>query len=129
MFLTSDFLLTTETAKTLYHEYAATMPIIDYHCHIDPKDIYEDRRYENLAQVWLGADHYKWRLMRSCGVDEFYITGDAPAYEKFEKFAQSLERAVGNPMVHWCHLELKNFFGWNGFLCADTAKEVWDWCN
>ena len=128
-FLTKDFLLHTETAKKLYHEHAATMPILDYHCHIDPKEIYEDRRFENITQVWLGGDHYKWRLMRSNGVDEHYITGGASDREKFQKFAESLPRAIGNPMVHWCHLELKNFFGWEGFLTGDTAQEVWEHCN
>jgi len=128
-FLTKDFLLTTETAKKLYHGHASKMPILDYHCHIDPKEIYEDRRFENITQVWLGGDHYKWRLMRSNGVDEFYITGEASDREKFQKFAESLPRAIGNPMVHWCHLELKNFFGWEGFLTGETAQEVWDHCN
>ncbi len=128
-FLTDDFLLDTATARTLYHEYAASMPIVDYHCHIDPKEIYEDRRFENITQVWLGGDHYKWRLMRSNGVDEYYITGGAPDREKFQKFAESLPRAIGNPMYHWCHLELKNYFGYCGVLNADTAEEVWNLCN
>lgn len=125
-FLDKDFLLTNETAKTLYHSYAAKMPIIDYHCHIDPQEIYEDRRFENIAQLWLGGDHYKWRIMRSNGVSEYYITGDAPDFEKFLKFAEVLPRAIGNPMYHWCHLELKNYFGYEGVLNAETAKEVWE---
>jgi len=124
-FLSKDFLLNTETAKTLYHEYAASMPILDYHCHIDPKEIYEDRRFENITQVWLGGDHYKWRIMRSNGVDEYYITGDAPDRAKFQKFAEALPRCIGNPMYHWCHLELKNYFGYEGVLNGDTAEEVW----
>lgn len=128
-FLDADFLLDTDMAKLLYHEHAAKMPIVDYHCHIDPKEIYEDRRFENIAQVWLGGDHYKWRLMRSNGVDEKYITGNAPDREKFQKFAESLPKAIGNPMVHWCHLELKNYFGYEGFLTGETAQEVWDLCN
>ena len=128
-FLSKDFLLDTPAARTLYHEYAAAMPIVDYHCHIDPKDVYEDRRFENITQLWLGGDHYKWRLMRSNGVEERYITGDASDWEKFEKFAQSLPRAIGNPMYHWCHLELKNYFGYEGVLNAETAKEVWELCN
>lgn len=128
-FLTKDFLLDTPAAQQLYHDYAASMPIVDYHCHIDPKDIFEDRRFENITQVWLGGDHYKWRVMRSNGVDERFITGDASDWEKFEKFAQSLPRAIGNPMYHWCHLELKNYFGYNGVLNAETAKEVWELCN
>ena len=125
-FLSNDFLLTSETAKTLYHDYAAKMPIIDYHCHIDPKEIYEDRRFENITQVWLGGDHYKWRIMRSNGVAEEYITGSAPDREKFQKFAEALPRAIGNPMYHWCHLELKNYFGYEGVLNAETAQQVWD---
>ena len=128
-FLSDDFLLDTETARTLYHTYAAPMPIADYHCHIDPKDIWEDRRFENITQLWLGGDHYKWRLMRSNGVEEKYITGDASDYEKFEKFAQTLPRAIGNPMYHWCHLELKNYFGYTGVLSGETAREVWELCN
>lgn len=125
-FLTDDFLLQNETAKKLYHTYAKNMPIIDYHCHIDPKEIYEDKRFDNISQVWLGGDHYKWRIMRSNGIDEYYITGDAPDREKFQKFAESLPRAIGNPMYHWCHLELKNYFGYEGVLNGDTAQEVWD---
>lgn len=128
-FLTDDFLLTTGTAKALYHQYAAGQPIIDYHCHIDPREIWEDRRFDDLAQVWLGGDHYKWRLMRSNGVDERYITGDAPGREKFQKFAETLPRAIGNPLYHWCHLELKNYFGYEGVLNGDTAQEVWDLCG
>ncbi len=125
-FMGKDFLLSTEAARKLYHEYAADMPIIDYHCHVSPKEIYEDRRFENITQVWLGGDHYKWRLMRTAGIDEYYITGDAPDYEKFEKFAEMLPKAIGNPMYHWCHLELKKYFGFCGTLCKETAKEVWD---
>ncbi len=128
-FLSEDFLLDTPAARTLYHQYAETMPIVDYHCHIDPKEIFEDRRFENITQVWLGGDHYKWRLMRSNGVDERYITGDAPDREKFQKFAESLPRAIGNPMYHWCHLELKNYFGYEGVLNGETAQQVWDLCN
>jgi len=125
-FLNEDFLLTNDTAKNLYHNYAFKMPIADYHCHIDPKDIYEDRRFENITQVWLGGDHYKWRIMRSNGVDEAYITGDAPDREKFQKFAEALPRCIGNPMYHWCHLELKNFFGYDGILNSNTAEAVWE---
>lgn len=121
-----DFLLTTETAKNLYHNYAEKLPIIDYHCHLSPQEIYEDVRYENITQVWLGADHYKWRQMRSNGVEEKYITGDASDREKFQKWAETLERAIGNPLYHWSHLELKKYFGYEGHLCGDTAQEVWD---
>ncbi len=125
-FMDKDFLLTTPAAVRLYHEYAAGMPIVDYHCHVSPKEIYEDKRFANITQVWLGGDHYKWRLMRSNGVDEYYITGGASDWEKFEKFAEALPRAIGNPMYHWCHLELKKYFGYEGILSPATAKEVWD---
>lgn len=125
-FLNDQFLLLNDTAKTLYHQYASKMPIVDYHCHIDPKDIYEDRRFENITQVWLGGDHYKWRIMRSNGIDEAYITGNAPDREKFQKFAETMPRCIGNPMYHWCHLELKNFFGYEGVLNGNTAQTVWD---
>ena len=128
-FLSEDFLLNTAAARQLYHGYAEGMPIVDYHCHIDPKEIFEDRRFENITQVWLGGDHYKWRLMRSNGVDERFITGDASDREKFQKFAESLPRAIGNPMYHWCHLELKNYFGYEGVLNGETAQQVWDLCN
>ncbi len=124
-FLSRDFLLTNESAKKLYHNYAAGMPIIDYHCHIDPREIYEDRRFSNITEIWLGGDHYKWRMMRSNGVPEYYITGNAPDREKFQKFAEALPRAIGNPMYHWCHLELKNYFGYEGVLNGDTAEKVW----
>lgn len=125
-FMDEDFLLTTEIAKNLYHNYAEKLPIIDYHCHLSPQEIYEDVRYENITQVWLGADHYKWRQMRSNGVEEKYITGDASDREKFQKWAETLEKAIGNPLYHWSHLELKKYFGYEGHLCGDTAQEVWD---
>ena len=125
-FMNEDFLLSTETARKLYHEHGEALPIIDYHCHVSPREIYEDVHFENITQVWLGGDHYKWRLMRSNGVDEYYITGDAPAREKFQKFAETLPKAIGNPMYHWCHLELKKYFGYEGVLNGETAQEVWD---
>lgn len=125
-FMDKDFLLSTPTAQKLYHEYAASMPIVDYHCHVSPQEIYEDKHFENISQVWLSGDHYKWRIMRSNGVDERYITGDASDREKFQKFAEALPRAIGNPMYHWCHLELKNYFGYEGILNGDTAEEVWN---
>lgn len=128
-FMDKDFLLTTPTAQKLFHEFAADMPIIDYHCHVSPQEIYEDRRFENITQVWLGGDHYKWRVMRSNGVEEKYITGDASDREKFQKFAEALPNAIGNPMYHWCHLELKKYFGYEGTLNGDTAEEVWNLCN
>ena len=128
-FMNLDFLLTTETARHLYHDIAADMPIIDYHCHLNPQEIYEDRRFENITQVWLGGDHYKWRLMRSAGVDERYITGDATDREKFQKWAETLSLSIGNPLYHWSHLELRNYFGYDGVLNGDTAEEVWNLCN
>lgn len=128
-FMDDNFLLTSETAQHLYHEYAAVQPIIDYHCHLDPQEIYEDRKFENITQLWLGADHYKWRLMRSAGVEEKYITGDASDREKFQKWAETLSLAIGNPLYHWSHLELRRYFGYDGILNSDTAEEVWDICN
>jgi glucuronate isomerase len=128
-FMDENFLLSSRTAERLYHEYAAEMPIIDYHCHINPAEICEDRRFENIAQAWLGGDHYKWRLMRCCGVDEFYVTGNATDREKFQKFAECLPKAIGNPLYHWAHLELRRYFDYHGVLNGSTAQQVWDWCN
>ena len=128
-FLDKDFLLNTEAARILYHEAAEKCPIIDYHCHLSPREIYEDIRYENITQVWLGGDHYKWRLMRSAGVPEKYITGDASDREKFQKYAEVLGKAIGNPLHHWSHLELRRFFGYEGILNKDTAEEVWQLAN
>ncbi len=137
-FMDRDFLLETETAKHLFHDYAEHMPLVDYHCHINPREIYEDRRFNNLVEVWLGGkqpdggyfgDHYKWRVMRSNGVSEDYITGDKPDYERFLKFVEALEMAIGNPMYHWCNLELRQFFGYDKPLTLENAKEAWDFCN
>lgn len=128
-FMDKDFLLETDTAKELFHNYAEVVPVLDYHCHINPQEIYEDRKFDNIAQVWLGGDHYKWRQMRSNGIDEYYITGDASDWEKFEKYAQTLDKAIGNPLYHWSHLELQRFFDYDGVLNSKTAKEVWDLCN
>ena len=128
-FMDQDFLLSTETAKRFYHDWAEKMPVLDYHCHIDPKEIAEDRKFETITQVWLGGDHYKWRQMRSNGVDEAFITGRAPDREKFQKWAETLEMAAGNPLYHWSHLELRRYFGYNGYLNGETAKEVWNLCN
>ena len=128
-FMGEDFLLNTEVSKKLYHSFAKELPIIDYHCHVNPKEIYENKKFNNLYEVWLSGDHYKWRIMRSNGVDEKYITGDAPEREKFQKFAEALPKAIGNPMYHWCHLELKNYFDFDGILNGDTAEEVWNLAN
>ncbi|MBQ1965506.1 MAG: glucuronate isomerase, partial [Clostridia bacterium] len=125
-FMDETFLLTTPTAEALYTQVAKEKPIIDYHCHVSPKEIWEDRHFENITQLWLGGDHYKWRIMRSNGVDERYITGDASDREKFQKFAEALPKAIGNPMYHWCHLELKRYFDYHGVLNGDTAEEVWN---
>ena len=128
-FMDENFLLSTETAQKLYHEYAAVVPVLDYHCHINPQEIYEDRKFENITQVWLGGDHYKLRYMRSSGVDEFYITGGASDKEKFLKWAECVGKAIGNPLYHWSHLELQKYFGYKGTLNKKTAEEVWELCN
>jgi len=128
-FMNEDFLLKTETAKLLYHNFAEKMPIIDYHCHIDPKEIYENRKFDSITQVWLGGDHYKWRLIRSNGVCEEKITGNADDFTKFKEFSKMLTMAIGNPMYHWTHLELKKYFDYDGVLNEDTAFEVYELCN
>ena len=125
-FMGKEFLLSTDSAAKLYHDYAENMPIADYHCHINPRDIYEDKHFENIFQVWLSGDHYKWRVMRSNGVPEEYITGNKPEREKFQKFAEALPRCIGNPMYQWCHLELQRYFGYYGVLNGETAEEVWN---
>ena len=106
-FMDEEFLLQTKTARQLFHEYAEKMPVIDYHCHINPQEIAEDRVFENITQVWLGGDHYKWRMIRSNGVPEEEITGSASDRIKFQRFAEALPKAIGNPLYHWTHLELK----------------------
>ncbi|MGI6182131.1 MAG: glucuronate isomerase [Agathobaculum sp.] len=128
-FITEDFLLTDEPSRRLYHEYAEKMPVFDYHCHLNPKEIYEDRRFSDIGEIWLAGDHYKWRLMRACGVEERYITGDASYREKFERFAAILPRLIGNPLYHWSQLELKRFFGIDTLLDARTADDIWHSAN
>ena len=137
-FMDQDFLLETETAKHLFHDYAENMPLVDYHCHLSPKEIYEDHRFNNIAEVWLGGrqpdgsyfgDHYKWRVMRSNGVPEELVTGTAQPFERFVKLAESLEMAIGNPMYHWCHMELQKFFGITEPLTPESAQHIWDHCN
>ncbi|UCG57279.1 MAG: glucuronate isomerase [Phycisphaerales bacterium] len=129
-FLTEDFLLQTKTAKILYHEHAKTMPIYDYHCHLPADQIACDHRFENLTQAWLYGDHYKWRAMRTNGVDERYVTGDASDYDKFDKWAQTVPYCLGNPLYHWTHLELKNPFGIRDKLLGpDTAREIYATCS
>ena len=128
-FLTDDFLLLTDISKVLYHEHAAKMPIVDYHCHINAKDIAKNVSFGNLTNVWLDDDHYKWTAMRCCGIDERLITGDATDYEKFEAYAACMEELIGNPLYHWSHLELKMYFGYDGVLCRETAPEIWELAN
>ncbi|TCW32030.1 glucuronate isomerase [Thermohydrogenium kirishiense] len=128
-FMDEDFLLNNETAVKLFHEYASKSPIFDFHCHLNPKDIYEDRRFKNITEVWLYGDHYKWRLMRSNGVDERYITGDADDYSKFLEFARTMPMAIGNPVYHWTHLELRRYFGINELLNEKTAPMIWEKVN
>ena len=134
----NDFILDTATAQHLYHDYASKLPLVDYHCHLNPREIYEDRRFDNLAEVWLGGiqsdgsyagDHYKWRMMRSHGIPEEYITGNQDPFQRFCKLAEALEMAIGNPMYHWCHLELKQFFGVTEPLTVESARRIWDHCN
>ena len=129
-FMDEDFLLETETAKTLFHQYAEKMPIIDYHCHIQPQEIAQNRQFKNITQVWLGGDHYKWRLIRSNGTPESKITGkDSTDREKFQEFAKTLPKAIGNPLYHWTHLELQRFFDCHIPLNENTAEEIWQLCN
>ena len=125
-FMDEDFLLYTETAGELFHTCAKSLPIVDYHCHISPEEIARDRKFDNLAEIWLGGDHYKWRFMRANGIEERFITGDASDREKFCKWAGVLERGIGNPLYTWSHMELKRYFGYEGVLNERTAGEVWE---
>ena len=128
-FMDEDFLLSTPTARTLYHEYAEKMPIIDYHCHLSPKEIAENKPFRNVTQLFLGGDHYKWRFMASLGVDDKFIRGDGDDFEKFRLYAKCISLAIGNPLYHWTHLELKRVFGIDTVLNESTAKEIYDRCN
>ena len=128
-FMNEDFLLKNEVSKKLYHEYAKDMPIFDYHCHLNPKEIAENKGYDNLTQIWLYGDHYKWRAMRSNGIDEKYITGDASDYEKFLAFVETIEYCFGNPLYHWSHLELKRFFGIDEVINRKNAEVIWNKAN
>jgi glucuronate isomerase len=129
-FITEDFLLQTKTAQILYHEHAAKMPIYDYHCHLPAELIAADHRFDTLTQAWLYGDHYKWRAMRANGIPEKYITGCAGDWEKFQMWAQTVPFCLRNPLYHWTHLELKNYFGIkNRLLCAETAKEIYETCS
>jgi glucuronate isomerase len=126
IFITDDFLLHSEAAKTLYHHHAKMQPIFDYHCHLSPKDIAEDRQFDNLTQIWIEGDHYKYRAMRANGVDEKFITGEASPYDKFQKWAETVPYTLRNPLYHWTHLELKNYFGINTLLDANSAEVIYN---
>lgn len=137
-FMDDDFILGNDTARHLFHDFSKDLPIIDYHCHLSPQEIYEDKRFDNLADIWFGGrndkggcfgDHYKWRLMRSNGMKEEIVTGRSNELERFKGFADTLTMAIGNPMYHWCHLELKKYFGINEPLSLSNAEKVWDRCN
>src|SRR6185312_14296413 len=128
-FLDENFLLETETAKKLYHDFAAKMPIIDYHCHLPVEQIANDINFENLTQIWLYGDHYKWRAMRTNGVNESYCTGNASDYEKFEQWAATVPYTLRNPLYHWTHLELQRYFAVDKQLSPATANEVYDDCS
>lgn len=124
-----NFLLQTATAQELYHQHAARLPIIDYHCHLNPREVAEDHRFRSITELWLGGDHYKWRAMRANGVDERYITGDAPDKEKFIKWAETIPYAFRNPLYHWTHMELRSAFGIYDLLNPETASDIYDKCN
>jgi glucuronate isomerase len=129
-FIHENFLLDNKYSITLYHTYAESLPIIDYHCHLSPKEISENKRFANLTQIWLYGDHYKWRAMRTCGIDERFITGNTSDWEKFEMWARTVPKAIRNPLYHWTHLELRRPFGIKGTLLNEkTAKVIWNKCN
>ncbi|GAB4058736.1 glucuronate isomerase [Uliginosibacterium sediminicola] len=128
-FMDEHFLLETPTAQKLYHEFAEHQPIIDYHCHLPPQEVADNKQFRNITEIWLGGDHYKWRFMRSSGVTEDFVTGNQPDIEKFRKFCSVLPMGVGNPLYHWSHLELQRYFGTKTLVSADTADELWEVCN
>ncbi len=129
-FIDDDFLLTTSQARELYHNYAERLPVIDYHCHLSPEDICRNRQFENMTQIWLQGDHYKWRAMRTCGVPERFITGDASDREKFQHWAATVPHTLRNPLYHWTHLELRRPFGIQDRLLGPaTAQGIWEECN
>lgn len=128
-FMDKDFLLDTESARHLFHDYCENLPICDYHCHLSPQEIYENKQPADIAELWLKGDHYKWRAMRSCGVPEEYCTGDKSGREKFEKFAYTLQYAIGNPLYHWAHIELQKYFGIDTPLSAKTADDIYERAN
>ncbi len=128
-FLDENFLLTTDTSRRLYHEVAASLPIIDYHCHLPPQEIAANRSFADLSEIWLAGDHYKWRVMRTNGIAEKYCTGDAPPYEKFLAFARTVPKTLRNPLYHWTHLELQRYFGIRDLLNENTAPAIWEKAN
>lgn len=128
-FMDDNFMLSNETSKFLYENYASKMPIFDYHCHLSPQMMLEDKPFENITQIFLAGDHYKWRYMRSCGIDEDFITGSKPDIEKFRAFCGALQYAIGNPLYHWTHMELKRYFNIDTIVKADTADEIWENAN
>ncbi|EAX6961299.1 glucuronate isomerase, partial [Salmonella enterica] len=128
-FITGRFMIDSEVGVRLYKEVAAKLPIIDYHCHLDAKEIYENKKFDNITQLWLAGDHYKWRAMRANGIAERYITGDATPEEKFKAYAETVEAAFGNPLYHWTHLELNKYFSCNEMLDSDNWQEIMNHCN
>ncbi|GGA99055.1 glucuronate isomerase [Puia dinghuensis] len=128
-FLDENFLLNSEAARRLYHEYAREMPVIDYHCHLPPQQIAADHQFQNLTQAWLYGDHYKWRAMRTNGVDESYCTGDKPDWDKFQKWAETVPYTLRNPLYHWTHLELQRYFDVQDIVSGRTAKKIYDTCT
>ena len=123
-FIHPDFMLQTETARQLYHQHAEHMPIIDYHCHLSPREIAENIQFRDLTQLWLGGDHYKWRALRANGVPEEYITGNRSSWEKFQKWAETVPYTMRNPLYHWTHMELSRVFGIDKLLSPATARDA-----
>lgn len=128
-FIHENFILQNKTAQHLYHEYAKNLPIYDYHCHLSPQEIAEDRKFKNITELWLAGDHYKWRALRTQGIDEKFITGDASDKEKFAAWAKTVPNTVGNALYHWTHLELKTYFGVDELLNEENWERIWDQCN
>src|SRR5699024_4743051 len=128
-FLSDDFLLQNDTANELYYNYAKGTPIIDYHCHLPPDEIATDKNFDNLTEIWLAGDHYKWRAMRTFGIDEHYITGDASDKEKFQKWAATVPHTMRNPLYHWTHLELKMYFSIEELLTPENENEIYETCS
>ena len=128
-FMDKDFLLHSRAAKRLFHDYAKDMPIIDFHSHLPPDQVADDMKFENIARVWLGGDHYKWRAMRSNGINEEFITGRQSDYDKFLSWAKTVPFTIGNPLYHWTHLELRRYFGIDTILDEKSARQIWEKCN